>query len=211
MESFNIWMLRSFSSGSLLASYLTLTWLTSLRSIKLCTSLHLHCICSSPCLLVNAHVPSLLPESLSLPASSSTSCSAVICQFFIRSSRWVVKEESLQNMRPVMGHRNKNTKIGQYSALCWSSNQRLNIQRQPSHNVWKITPNKDPQCFHKSFEGFFSIIVKEKRHYKFMGVVLNLAFAEKANLTILTPLIYEHEKSSHFLVSSSVSPPGCSL
>lgn len=42
-----------------------------------------------------------------------------------------------------------------------------------------------------------------------MGValnMLNMAFAEKANLTILTPLIYEHERSSHFLVSSSVSP-----
>lgn len=39
-----------------------------------------------------------------------------------------------------------------------------------------------------------------------MGVVLNLAFAEKANLTILTPLIYGHERASHFLVSSSVSP-----
>lgn len=41
-----------------------------------------------------------------------------------------------------------------------------------------------------------------------MGVVLNLALAEKKNnLTILASLIYEHERSSHFLVSSSVSLP----
>lgn len=51
------------------------------------------------------------------------------CQLFVKASQQVRKDECLQNMRPLMGHRKNNTKIQLVLSSMLVSNQQLNIQR----------------------------------------------------------------------------------
>lgn len=72
-----------------------------------------------------------LSSFLSLELLPSNSCllTAIGGQMFIKANQQVRKDDCLQNMRPVMGHRNNNAKIQLVLSSLWVSNQQLNIWR----------------------------------------------------------------------------------